>query len=52
MGTRMTRIQRIYTDLICENPPDPRHPRCHITWFRIEKYKVKLIIFDHDNETI
>jgi hypothetical protein len=52
IGTRMTQIQRISADQIRVHPPNPRQPRCHITWFRIEKYKVKLIIFDHDNETI
>jgi hypothetical protein len=26
-GTRMTRIERIYTDQISENPLNPRHPR-------------------------
>ncbi|AEE52716.1 hypothetical protein Halhy_4886 [Haliscomenobacter hydrossis DSM 1100] len=29
MGTRMTRIKRIYTDLICGNPLNPRHLRSY-----------------------
>ena len=35
MGTRMTRIQRISADQIRVNPPDPSHPRSHITRFCI-----------------
>ena len=31
MGARMTRIKRIYTDLISVNPLDLRHPRSHIS---------------------
>jgi hypothetical protein len=29
MAARLTRIERIFTDLICGNPLNPRHPRSH-----------------------
>ena len=47
MGTRITRIGRIYADFSLVNPPDPRYPRPHYSYERASAKINPLFFFAH-----